>query len=44
MDASPFHQWRGGDLEEGDYQKQAQIGWNSEADFINEECDLPYPG
>uniref|UniRef100_A0A183EHQ6 AGC-kinase C-terminal domain-containing protein n=1 Tax=Gongylonema pulchrum TaxID=637853 RepID=A0A183EHQ6_9BILA len=44
METSPFHPWHGSAAEEGDYQKQAQIGWDSEADFINEECELPYPG
>lgn len=44
MEVSPFRPWRDSILEEDDYQKQTQVGWDSEADIINEECDLPYPG
>uniref|UniRef100_A0A915PZY9 Ion transport domain-containing protein n=1 Tax=Setaria digitata TaxID=48799 RepID=A0A915PZY9_9BILA len=44
MEVSPLRPWRDSILEEDDYQKQTQVGWDSEADIINEECDLPYPG
>ncbi|CAG9531711.1 unnamed protein product [Cercopithifilaria johnstoni] len=44
MEVSPLRPWRHSILEEDDYQKQTQVGWDSEADIINEECDLPYPG
>lgn len=44
MEVSPLQPWRNSILGEDDYQKQTQVGWDSEADIINEECDLPYPG
>ncbi|KAL3983186.1 Ion transport family protein [Acanthocheilonema viteae] len=44
MEVSPLRPWHDSILEEDDYQKQTQVGWDSEADIINEECDLPYPG
>ncbi|MCP9265401.1 Voltage-dependent T-type calcium channel subunit alpha-1I [Dirofilaria immitis] len=44
MEVSPLRPWHDSIREEDDYQKQTQVGWDSEADIINEECDLPYPG
>ncbi|OZC10594.1 hypothetical protein X798_02343 [Onchocerca flexuosa] len=44
MEVSPLKPWRDSILEEDDYQKQTQVGWDSEEDIINDECDLPYPG
>ncbi|VDK72768.1 unnamed protein product [Litomosoides sigmodontis] len=44
MEVSPLQPWCNSVREEDDYQKQIQVGWDSEADIISEECDLPYPG
>ncbi|KAK6111561.1 Ion transport family protein [Brugia pahangi] len=43
MEVSPLRPWCDSILED-DCQKQTQVGWDSEADIINDECDLPYPG
>lgn len=43
MEVSPLRPWCDSILED-DCQKQTQVGWDSEADIIDDECDLPYPG
>lgn len=43
IDKEPLQPWVD-NVSVSDQRRHAQVEWSEEADFIDEECELPYPG